>query len=229
MSAHGEKHFEKSHVLKDVILGASDGLTVPFALAAGLTGAVDSTRIILLAGLAEIAAGSISMGLGGYLAAKSEIEHYANELSREEREIIEMPEAEAREVAQILESHGLKPAESAHVVEALKKRPQDWIDFMMRFELGLEKPTPGRALFSALTIGGSYMLGGLLPLIPYMAAATPREGLGYSALLTAVALAIFGAVKSRFTGIRPFRGAFQTLLIGGLAAAAAYLIARWVS
>jgi VIT1/CCC1 family predicted Fe2+/Mn2+ transporter len=226
---HRERHFTGKDVLRDVVIGVSDGLTVPFALAAGLSGAVDSNHIIIVAGLAEIAAGSISMGLGGYLAAKGDVEHYVSERAREEQEIVDKPEAEVQEVVTILKSYGLESAESHGVAEALKKRPKDWVDFMMRFELGLEQPNPGRALISALTIGGSYLLGGLIPLSPYILASTPRRGLAMSAGLTAVALMAFGLIKGRFTGISPRRGAMQTLVIGGLAAAAAYLIARWIS
>src|SRR5437868_1045111 len=130
----------------------SDGLTVPFALAAGLSGAVSATRIIVTAGLAEIAAGSIAMGLGGYLAARSDAEHYASERLREEREVVERVEDEKREVAEIFQHYGLTEEESAPLVEALSKRPQAWVEFMMRFELGLEEPDPRRAVHSALTI-----------------------------------------------------------------------------
>jgi VIT1/CCC1 family predicted Fe2+/Mn2+ transporter len=197
----------------------SDGLTVPFALAAGLSGAVAAARIVVTAGLAEVAAGSIAMGLGGYLAARSDAE----------REIVEMPEAEADEVSGILQSYGVAPDDAAIVVRAMRQRPATWRDFMMRFELGLEAPDPKRALRSALTIAGSYVVGGLVPLVPYMVSATVREALGVSITLTLIALFVFGYVKGRFTGARPFRSALQTVLIGGLAAAAAFAIARAIS
>ncbi len=207
----------------------SDGLTVPFALAAGLSGAVTSTGIIVTAGLAEIAAGSISMGLGGYLAARSDAEHYARERAREEREIVEMPAAEAAEVRQVLESYGLTAQESAPIVQALSKRPKAFVDFMMRFELGLESPNPRRALVSALTIAGAYMGGGFVPLGPYLFFASARTALVFSVVVTLLALMVFGYIKGRFTGTAPVRGALQTVLIGGLAAAAAFAIARLIA
>lgn len=226
---HVERHFTGSELVRDIVIGMSDGLTVPFALAAGLSGAVAGTRIVVIAGLAEIAAGSIAMGLGGYLAAKGDAEHYRNEFGREWREIREVPEEEAREVAAVLEGYGMSAQESRPVVEALRQRPKDWVEFMMRFELGLEKPEPSRARNSALTIALSYVAGGIIPLLPYMLVSTPRIGFLYSILLTLSALAVFGFVKSCFTGTRPGRGALQTVAIGGIAAAAAYLLARWIS
>jgi VIT1/CCC1 family predicted Fe2+/Mn2+ transporter len=207
----------------------ADGLTVPFALAAGLSGAVDSTAIIVTAGLAEIAAGSIAMGLGGYLAARSDAEHYTQEQVREGQEIRDKPAAEMLEVGTVLQSYGLTPAESAPVVRALASRPAAWVDFMMRFELGLEKPDPRRALTSALTIGGAYAVGGIIPLAPYMLSSSARVALIVSVLVTLCALLIFGYVKGRFTGARPIRSGLQTVLVGGLAAAAAFAIARAIS
>lgn len=215
--------------MRDVVIGMSDGLTVPFALAAGLSGAVASTQIIVTAGFAEIAAGSIAMGLGGYLAARSDAEHYASELAREQREIEEVPEVEAREVRDILEAYGLEREESTTVVEALRRRPQSWLDFMMKLELGLEKPNPKRAVQSALTIAGAYIGGGLIPLIPYMTIGRVGAALRLSVGITLVALAAFGVVKGRFTGAPLVRSSVQTALIGGLAAAAAFMIARAIS
>ena len=226
---HIEKHFTSGEAVRDIVIGMSDGLTVPFALAAGLTGAISSTHIIVTAGLAEIAAGSISMGLGGYLAARSDAEHYASERRREEDEIVTMPEAEAQEVAEIFQSYGLTNDESASVVAALRKRPQDWVDFMMRFELGLEKPEPGRALRSALTIAGAYVVGGLIPLSAYLILADAHRALVVSVVVTLLALGVFGGIKGRFTGAPIVRSALQTVLIGGLAAAAAFGIARLIS
>jgi VIT1/CCC1 family predicted Fe2+/Mn2+ transporter len=226
---HIEKHFTSGEAVRDIVIGMSDGLTVPFALAAGLTGAVSSTHIIVTAGLAEIAAGSIAMGLGGYLAARSDAEHYASERRREETEIVAVPEAEAQEVAEIFQSYGLTNDESASVVAALCRRPQDWVDFMMRFELGLEKPEPGRALRSALTIAGAYVVGGLIPLSSYLIFADAHRALNVSVGVTLLALGAFGAVKGRFTGAPTIRSALQTVLIGGLAAAAAFGIARALS
>jgi VIT1/CCC1 family predicted Fe2+/Mn2+ transporter len=226
---HVERHFTAGETVRDVVIGMSDGLTVPFALAAGLSGAIAASRIVVTGGLAEVAAGSIAMGLGGYLAARSDAEHYASELAREEREIVEMPEAEAGEVRDILHSYGVDPADAATVVASMRQRPAAWRDFMMRFELGLEAPDPKRALRSALTIAASYIVGGLIPLAPYMIAATVRDALRVSVAVTLIALFIFGYVKGHFTGARPFMSALQTVLIGGLAAAAAFAIARAIS
>lgn len=226
---HVEHHFTAGETVRDIVIGMSDGLTVPFALAAGLSGAVSSTTIIITAGLAEIAAGSIAMGLGGYLAARSDAEHYTSERLREQQEIKEKPEAEKAEVMEVFTSYGLTEVESAPIVEALRKRPQAWIDFMMRFELGLEEPDPKRAMTSALTIAGSYIVGGLIPLSPYFFFTPATNALFISVMATLLALLVFGYIKGRFTGTRPFRSAIQTALIGGLAAAAAFLIARLIS
>jgi vacuolar iron transporter family protein len=226
---HVEQHFTGGLVVRDTVIGMSDGLTVPFALAAGLTGAVDSTALVVTAGLAEIAAGSIAMGLGGYLAGKSDVEHYANERQREQLEIEEKPEVEAMEVMELLQFYGLTPEQSAPVVEALRKRPEAWRDFMLRFELGLEKPDPRRALRSGVVIAAAYIAGGLIPLGPYMLLPSTAAALPWSIALTGTALAVFGWIKGRFTGAWPPRSALQTVLIGGLAAAAAFLIARAIS
>ena len=228
-SRHVERHFTAGETVRDIVIGMSDGLTVPFALAAGLSGAVAASHIVVTAGLAEVAAGSIAMGLGGYLAARSDAEHYASELTREEREIVDVPEAEATEVRDILQQYGVAPADAAVVVASMRTRPASWRDFMMRFELGLEAPDPRRALRSALTIAASYVVGGLIPLAPYIAASTVRDALRISVLVTLVALFVFGYVKGRFTGASPIRSGLQTLLIGGLAAAAAFGIARAIS
>lgn len=227
--AHTEHHFTGSARVRDLVIGMADGLTVPFALAAGLSGAAVSTRIVVLAGLAEIAAGSIAMGLGGFLAARSDAEHYASELAREEREIVERPDDERREVAEVFEAYGLSPAASAPLVEVLARRPAAWRDFMMRFELGLEPPQPGRAWASAATIAGAYIAGGLIPLGPYFAPVGLRAALLASVAVTGCALLAFGYVKGKFTGAPPLRSAIQTALIGGVAAAAAFLIARALS
>jgi VIT1/CCC1 family predicted Fe2+/Mn2+ transporter len=226
---HIEHHFTASDAVRDVVIGMSDGLTVPFALAAGLSGAATSTGIIVTAGLAEIAAGSIAMGLGGYLAGRSDAEHYASEREREHREVREKPAVEAREVRDIFRDYGLSDAEIAPILRAFQDRPQEWIDFMMRFELGLEKPDPRRALRSAVTIGGAYAVGGLIPLGPYILLREAAVALSVSIAVTLAALAVFGFVKGRFTGARPWKSAFQTTLIGGVAAAAAFAIARAVA
>lgn len=226
---HIERHFTGSAMIRDIVIGMADGLTVPFALAAGLSGAVDSTTIIVTAGLAEMAAGSIAMGLGGYLAARSDAEHYASERIREQQEIDTVPDLETQEVAAILATYGVEPAQSTLITNALRQRPQAWLDFMMRFELGLEEPDPKRALTSALTIGFAYMAGGLIPLAPYLLIAQSSTALIYSVVFTLAALLIFGYIKGRFTGAPPLRSALQTALIGGLAAAAAFGIARLLS
>jgi VIT1/CCC1 family predicted Fe2+/Mn2+ transporter len=226
---HIERHFTSSEAVRDIVIGMADGLTVPFALAAGLSGAVGTTRVIVIAGLAEIAAGSIAMGLGGYLAAKSDAEHYEQEKEREWREVRQIPAEEAKEVAEILETYGMAAEEAGTVVAALQKRPEAWVDFMMRFELGLEPPEPGRALRSAATIAASYVAGGLIPLSPYMILSHASTGLLASMGVTLAALAVFGYIKARFTGARPIRSASQTLVTGALAAAAAYALARLIS
>lgn len=226
---HIEEHFRAGALVRDIVIGMSDGLTVPFALAAGLTGAIAATNIVVTAGLAEIAAGSIAMGLGGYLAARSDAEHYTSERHREEAEVVEKTDTEKEEVAEIFRSYGLSETQIAPVVEALAARPKDWVDFMMRFELGLEQPDPDRALKSALTIAGAYIAGGLIPLLPYMLLEETHTALRWSATVTLLALFIFGFIKGHFTGTRPLRSAFQTVLIGGIAASAAFLIARAIS
>jgi VIT1/CCC1 family predicted Fe2+/Mn2+ transporter len=226
---HIERHFTASAFVRDVVIGMSDGLTVPFALAAGLSGAVDRTSIIVTAGLAEVAAGSIAMGLGGYLAARSDAEHYIAETRREWREVETMPEEELAEVAELFRAYGLSDEEIAPILKAFQANPKAWVDFMMRYELGLEEPDPKRALNSAATIAGAYIVGGLIPLAPYMLLADARAALLASVAVTLTALMIFGYIKGLYTGTRPVRSAIQTTLIGGLAAAAAFLIARMFS
>jgi len=226
---HVEKHFTSSNTVRDIVIGMSDGLTVPFALAAGLSGAIASTGIIMTAGFAEISAGAIAMGLGGYLAAKSDAEHYASEMRREHREVQEIPQEEQEEVARVFRSYGLGPDEISPIINALTAHPQSWVDFMMRYELGLEKPDPRRALNSAITIALSYVAGGLIPLFPYMFLHSATDALMLSIGVTVIALFVFGYVKGRFTGARPFRSGIQTVLIGGLAASAAFGLARLLS
>lgn len=226
---HHEHHFTASDALRDVVIGMADGLTVPFALAAGLTGAVASSRLVVTAGLAEIAAGSIAMGLGGWLAARSDAEHYASEVRREHEEIVEKPHAERAEVAAVFKHYGLTDEQIAPVLSNFEKNEHAWVDFMMRFELGLERPDPRRALRSALTIGGAYVAGGLVPLAAYFFASDARAALPWSVGATLCALLAFGYVKGRYTSGKPWRSAAHTALVGGLAAAAAFLIARLVS
>jgi VIT1/CCC1 family predicted Fe2+/Mn2+ transporter len=226
---HIERHFTSSEVVRDIVIGMSDGLTVPFALAAGLTGAINSTGIIVTAGLAEIAAGSIAMGLGGYLAARSDAEHYTKEREREKKEVAEIPHEEMREVAEVFQAYGLTEDETWPIVQALRRQPSNWIDFMMRFELGLEKPDPKRAVVSAFTIAGAYVAGGFIPLAPYIFSHSASAALLVSVAMTLAALVIFGFVKGRFTGTKPIRSALQTALIGSAAAGAAFAIARLIS
>jgi VIT1/CCC1 family predicted Fe2+/Mn2+ transporter len=245
-SQHVEGHFESSESVRDVVIGLSDGLTVPFALAAGLSGAVSSTNmgahIIVLAGLAEIAAGSIAMGLGGYLAARGDAEHYASELKREQTEVVTRPEDEAEEIYQIFDQYSVPREAAAPVLAALEQNHPAYVDFMMRFELGLEKPAANRAHRSALTIACSYIAGGMVPLLPYMFVHAPQMvggdvvtsplipstevALKFSVLITLLALASFGALKGRLLGTGTLRSALQTSLIGGAAAAAAYTLAH---
>ncbi|KAH9794442.1 hypothetical protein WN944_011415 [Citrus x changshan-huyou] len=229
LNQHREKHFTAGEIVRDVIIGVSDGLTVPFALAAGLSGANATSSIVLTAGIAEVAAGAISMGLGGYLAAKSEADHYARELKREQEEIITVPDAEAAEVAGILADYGIEPHEYGPVVNALRKKPQAWLEFMMKFELGLEKPDPRRALHSALTIAIAYVLGGMVPLIPYMFIPRATDAVLASVAVTLVALLIFGYAKGYFTGNKPVKSALQTAFIGAIASAAAFGMAKAVA
>lgn len=226
---HIEKHFTAGEAVRDIVIGMSDGLTVPFALAAGLTGAISDSHVVLTAGLAEVAAGSIAMGLGGFLAARGDAEHYASELLREQHEIETVPETEAQEAREVFQSFGLAADESRQIVESLRQRPKDWIAFMMRFELGLEPPRPGRAWKGALTIALAYVVGGLIPLSAYFIQADARRAIGVSVAVTLVALAGFGAVKGRFTGVPMLRSGLQTTVIGGLAAAVAFAIARCVA
>ena len=226
---HIERHFKGTAMVRDIVIGMSDGLTVPFALAAGLSGAIDTTRIIVTAGLAEITAGSIAMGLGGYLAAKSDAEHFQAERKREETEVVEKPAAEVSEVVQVFTSYGISEDHTKPIIDAFKKQPKIWVDFMMRFELGLEEPDPSRALRSALTIAGAYIVGGFIPLGPYIVLSKASTALIASIVITLLALAVFGYVKGHFTGTSPLKSSLQTLLIGGLAAGAAFMIARAIA
>lgn len=223
---HVEKHFTATETVRDVVIGMSDGLTVPFALAAGLSAAVTSTNIVVTAGLAEVAAGAIAMGLGGYLAARTDRDHYFAEMSRERREIETVRDTEIGEVRDSLREFGLEGQPLEEVVRAITADKDRWTKFMMRFELGLEEPDPKRAYASALTIGGSYIIGGLVPLVPYMIFGTMVEALKVSIIATGIALIIFGAIKGHFTGMNKLRAAVQTLVVGGLAAAAAFALAR---
>ena len=226
---HHEEHFGQSEIVRDVVIGMSDGLTVPFALAAGLSSAVTSNGIIITAGLAEIIAGSIAMGLGGYLAGKTEIEHYDAELSREYREIKTHYQTERNEVKEIFGNYGLSPDSQEIIMNEMEKDPDKWVDFMMRFELGLEKPDINRARQSARNIGVAYIVGGIVPLSAYMFTSSPQTGLFVSAVVTVICLLVFGYFKSKVTGQSPLKGATRTAMIGILAAGAAYMFARLFS
>ena len=224
-----EKHFTSSDLIKDVVIGMSDGLTVPFALAAGLSGAVDSNSLVITAGIAEIVAGSIAMGLGGYLAGKTEVEHYDSELKREYEEVERVPEKEMEEVKEVFGEYGISPRLQDELALELSQNKDKWVEFMMRFELGMEKPDANRASRSAFNIGFSYITGGIVPLIGYFITDTPKEGLVISSIITVIFLFVFGFVKTKLTGSNPLWGATKTVLIGVLAAGAAYLIATWIS
>ncbi|HZI69297.1 MAG TPA: VIT1/CCC1 transporter family protein [Hanamia sp.] len=222
---HTEEHLESSDFLTDVVIGMSDGLTVPFALAAGLTGAVSNSSIVVIAGIAEIVAGSIAMGLGGYLAGKTEHDHYNSELKREYDEVERIPEMEKKEVKDFFQNLGLSEEIQQKATEEIAKDKKQWVDFMMKFELGLEKPDPRRATKSALNIGLSYAVGGIIPLSPYFFIADSREALKFSAVATIICLFVFGYFKSKITGVPVLSGALKVTFIGALAAAAAFSVA----
>ncbi|MCX6181624.1 MAG: VIT1/CCC1 transporter family protein [Bacteroidetes bacterium] len=224
--SHEEKHLRNSDFITDVVIGMSDGLTVPFALAAGVSSAVSDNDIVITAGIAEMIAGSIAMGLGGYLAGKTEVEHYQSELKREWEEVERVPEREKEEVKEISKEYGFSEDAQTMLVEELVKDKNKWVDFMMKFELGLEKPHEKRASRSALTIGISYLIGGIIPLVPYFFTDTPIEGLKISAIITLCCLFTFGYFKSKATGQPVFSGALKVTLIGAAAASAAFLVAK---
>ena len=169
------------------------------------------------------------MGLGGYLAARTDRDHYESERQREIRETVELPEKETEEVADVFRGYGMSEADLQPVVKAICADQKRWVDFMMRFELGFEEPDPRRARNSAVTIALSYILGGLVPLSSYMLVNDLHTALRVSVAVTLVALFVFGYVKGRLTGLTPLRGGLQTVVIGGLASAAAFGLARWIS
>lgn len=226
MYSHHEKHFQGSEMLSDIVIGMSDGLTVPFALAAGVSQAGVSNYVIVTAVIAEIVAGSIAMGLGGYLAGQTEREHYFNELKREYDEVEHLPEREKQEIKEILAHYNISENVQNQLVEELSKNKDKWVEFMMQFELGLSEPDIHRAKKSALNIGLSYIAGGLVPLIPYIITNTPQEGFQWSVILTIIALMIFGYIKSKTTGQHPLKGSLKTMLVGLTAAFAAYFVAK---
>ena len=225
---HHEEHEFGAELVRDIVIGMSDGLTVPFALAAGLSGAVSNTHLIIVAGLAEIAAGSIAMGLGGYLAGKTEVDHYNSELKREYEEVEKVPEIEKEEIRVFFSSLGLSAESQGKAVEEISKDKDKWVDLMMKYELGLEKPDPQRAKKSAFNIGFSYIVGGMIPLSPYFFVADGIEGLKLSAVITLICLFLFGYLKSKFTGVNPWNGAFRVMMIGAIAAGCAFGIARLI-
>lgn len=223
---HHEEHLTSSALITDIVIGMSDGLTVPFALAAGLSGAVSSTSIIVIAGIAEIAAGSIAMGLGGYLSGKTEQDHYNNEMKREYYEVDHLRHREIAETKEFFANLGLSEELQQKATEEVAKDKDKWVEFMMKYELGLDKPDPKRATKSAMNIGLSYIVGGLVPLSPYFFVDTPTAGLKFSVVLTVMCLFIFGWFKSKVTGVPPFWGALRVTLIGAMAAAAAFGVAK---
>ncbi len=225
---HHEEHLQSSDFISDIVIGMADGLTVPFALAAGLSGAVASSSLVVTAGIAEIVAGSIAMGLGGYLAGRTEADHYESERRREVVEVETVPEREKQEVREVFAEMGLSPALQQVIADELAKDKTKWVDFMMKYELGLDEPDPNRATKSALTIGLSYIAGGMVPLAPYLLVSVPVDALLYSCIVTLICLFIFGYFKSKVTGQPPLSGAVKVMLIGALAAAAAFGIARLV-
>jgi VIT1/CCC1 family predicted Fe2+/Mn2+ transporter len=233
MDHHHEPHSGSSNFIQDLVIGLSDGLTVPFALAAGVSGAIGAgihgNSLVITAGLAEIAAGSIAMGLGGFLAGQTSIEHYDSELKREYEEVARVPEIEKQEVMDIFATYGIKESTQKIIVEELSADTDKWVEFMMRYELGLEKPEANRATISALTIGLAYIGGGIVPLLPYFFTNTPIHGLEFSAVVTVICLFLFGYYKAYMTGQKPIPGAIKMTLIGALAAGAAFLIARLIS
>jgi predicted membrane protein (TIGR00267 family) len=226
---HHEHHLKSSDTIRDIVIGMSDGLTVPFALTAGLSGAVSSSGIVVTAGIAEIIAGSIAMGLGGFLAGKTEADHYASELKREYDEVERVPEQEKMEVKEVFAGFGLSEKLQQDVADEMAKDKDKWVDFMMRYELGLEKPEANRARQSAVTIGISYIIGGIIPLSPYFFVADSQRALYYSCAVTMVCLFVFGYFKSKVTGQPAISGAFKVLIIGALAAAAAFGMAKLIN
>jgi VIT1/CCC1 family predicted Fe2+/Mn2+ transporter len=219
-----------SEVLTDIVIGMSDGLTVPSALAAGLSGAVgrDHLNLIWIAGLAEIAAGSIAMGLGGYLAGKTEIDHYNSELKREYDEVDRVPDREREEVQEFFSNLGLSKDVQQKAVDEMTRDKDKWVDFMMKYELGLDKPDPERARKSAFNIGLSYIVGGFVPLSPYFFVTDGLTGLKISAVITLCCLFIFGYFKSKLTDVHPLAGAVRVMVIGALAAGCAFGVAKLI-
>lgn len=228
MNQDHETHSRSSETIRDVVIGMSDGLTVPFALAAGVSGAIASSKIIITAGAAEIAAGAIAMGLGGYLAARTDVDHYNKEYAREMEETATIPQEERAEVATALKSFGMSGKTLDDAVSAISADRKTWVEFMMKYELGLEEPDERRAPRSAGTIAASYVAGGVIPLAPYVIDHDPARALIESCIVTLIALFVFGAVKGKLTGVAVFASAVQSAIIGGIAAGAAFGLARLI-
>lgn len=226
---HREHHVTSSETLRDIVIGMSDGLTVPFALAAGLSGATSSSGLVVTAGIAEIVAGSIAMGLGGFLAGHTEADHYNSELKREYDEVERVPEQEKAEVKEVFAEFGLSETLQQQIADEMAKDKKKWVDFMMRYELGLEEPHANRATKSAITIGLSYIVGGIIPLSPYILVSSSQHALIYSCIITLISLFIFGYFKSKLTGQPAFTGALKVVVIGALAAGAAFAMARLIN
>ncbi|MDB5129561.1 VIT1/CCC1 transporter family protein [Mucilaginibacter sp.] len=226
---HHEHHVTSSETIRDIVIGMSDGLTVPFALAAGLSGAISSSGLVVTAGIAEIVAGSIAMGLGGYLAGRTEVDHYQSELKREYEEVERLPEQERAEVRKVFAGFGLSETLQHQIADEMAKDKKQWVEFMMRYELGLEEPNANRATKSAITIGVSYIVGGIIPLSPYILISQAQEALFYSCGLTLICLFIFGFFKSKMTGQPALSGACKVVIIGALAAGAAFLMAKLIT
>ena len=226
---HDEHHLKSSDTIRDIVIGMSDGLTVPFALAAGLTGAISSSGIVITAGIAEIVAGSIAMGLGGFLAGRTQVDHYNAELRREYEEVERVPEQEKKEVKEVFAGFGLSDTLQTQIADEMAKDKDKWVDFMMRYELGLERPLANRATQSAVTIGLSYIVGGIIPLSPYFFVDESQIALYYSCIITMICLFIFGYFKSKVTGQPPISGAFKVLVIGIIAASAAFGMAKLIN
>lgn len=226
---HHEHHVTSSETIRDIVIGMSDGLTVPFALAAGLSGAISSSNLVVTAGIAEIVAGSIAMGLGGYLAGRTEVDHYNSELKREYDEVARVPEQEKLEVKEVFAEFGLSESLQQQIADEMAKDKKKWVDFMMRYELGLEEPNPNRATKSAITIGISYIVGGIIPLSPYILIGHAQTALYYSCIVTLMCLFVFGYFKSKMTGQPALSGAVKVVIIGALAAGAAFVMAKLIT
>ncbi|KTW30846.1 hypothetical protein T552_00557 [Pneumocystis carinii B80] len=218
---------ESSRIISDIILGLSDGLTVPFSLAAGLSSFYNS-KIVLTAGMAELISGAVSMGLGGYLAVKSEVEHFEHIRRTQMDLLIHAPENRSQQILNQLESYGIVNEVCRPLVFCLKQNPIDFVNFVMRFDLCLQKPSLRTAWFSAITIAMSYFLGGLIPLIPYIIFYNDTFlGFKISVILVAIVLFIFGYLKSIYligSIKKSIYSAFQTLLVGIIAAISAFTI-----